>query len=128
HPRRQVRHDALDQLQRALVFLLVVDADGLEFLGQQIAQQLADQALLPVDDRGRARGVGAVPDLGPDPVERLEIADDVLARTRGGRGADDDAAGKPAGVLEFADDAPQAAAPAGRLGLPAPADVIDRWP
>ena len=50
HSWRQPRHDALDELEHALVLLRVVDADGLELLGQQIAKQFSDQALLLVDD------------------------------------------------------------------------------
>ena len=107
------------------MFVLVVDADGLKLLGQQIAQQLADQALFPVDDGRRPRSLGAVPDLGPDAVERLEIADDVLAWTAGGRRADDDAAGEAAGVAELADDAAQPAALVARFDLPRHADMID---
>ena len=39
----------------ALVFLRVVDADRREVVGQQVAQQLGDEALLAVDDGRRAR-------------------------------------------------------------------------
>ena len=44
HFRRQVRQDSLDELQHALVLLHVIDADRLKFIGQQIPQQLPDEA------------------------------------------------------------------------------------
>jgi hypothetical protein len=65
-------------------------------------------------------------DLGPGLVEVGEIAEDVLFRAPGGRGADDDAAGEPVLGPELADDAAQAGALLARLDLAGDADVIDR--
>ncbi len=110
----------------APVLLLVVDADGLEILGQQVAQQLADEALLAVDDRRRARRFGALPHLGPDLVERVEVGDDVFLRTAGGGRADDDAAGEAVRLAKLADDAAQPAALVARFDLAGDADVVDR--
>jgi hypothetical protein len=76
----QVRHDRLDELDHPVELVLVVDADRLVLLGQQVAQQLADQALLLVDERRRAARLRLLPDLGPDRMERLEVLDDVLFR------------------------------------------------
>ena len=126
HLRREVRQDALDELEHALVFLRVVDPDRLELVGQQIAQQLADEALLAVDDRRRARRLALLADLGPDRVERVEVADDVFLRPAGGGGADDDAAGEAVRLAELADDAAQARALLARLDLARDADVIHR--
>ena len=64
----------------------------------QIAKQLADQALLAVHHHRRAGGFGALPDLGPDLVERLQVADDVLFGAPRGRCADDDAARESARI------------------------------
>ena len=47
--------------------------------------QFADEALLAIDDRRRARRLGPLPDFDPDLVERLEVADDVFLGTSGGR-------------------------------------------
>ena len=110
----------------ALVLLRVVDADGLEFVGQQVAQQLADQALLAIDDRRRARRLHPLADLDPDLVEGLEVADDVFFGPAAGGGADDDAAGEAVRLAELADDAAQPAALFARLDLARDADVIDR--
>src|SRR5262249_45043212 len=122
---RQVRHDPLDQLDDALILRRVVDADRLVVFGEQIAQQAADDALLAIEHRRRARRLVALPHLGPDAVKQLEIADDVLLRPPGGGGADDHAAGEAVRVAELADDAAQAAALLARLDLARYADVID---
>ena len=108
------------------MLLRVVDADGLELVRQQIAQQLGDEALLAVDRDRRARRLRLVADLGPDFVERLQVADDVLFRPARRGGADDDAAREAVLLAELADDAPQAAALLARLDLARHADVIDR--
>src|SRR5262245_28167446 len=117
HLRPERRHDALDQLDDALVLRRVVDADGLVVLGQQIAQQAADDALLAEEDGRRARVVHALPDLHPDLVERLEVADDVFLGAAARGGADDDAAGEAVRLAELADDAAQASPLLARLDL-----------
>jgi len=86
HLGRQARHDALDQLEDALILLRVVDANRLKILGQQIAQQPRDDALLLEQERGGARRLVALPHLGPDLVKGVEVAEDVLLRTSGGSG------------------------------------------
>ena len=80
HPRQQVRHDPLDQRDDAPVLLLVVDADRGVVVGQQIAQQLGDQALLLEQHRRGAPRFHLLADLGPDLVEVGQVADDVLLR------------------------------------------------
>ena len=72
----------------------VVDADGLEVLGQQVAQQLGDQALLAVEHGGRPLRLRAAPDLAPHLEEEAQVADDVGLGPAGCGGADDDAAGE----------------------------------
>ena len=84
HARRQGRQDALDQLQHALIVLLVVDADCLELVGEQVAQQLQHEALFTIHDGGGPGGLALLADAGPDLVKRLEVADDVLFRASGG--------------------------------------------
>ena len=126
HLRRQRRHDALDQLEHAAEFDVVVDADGRIFLGQQVAQELGDEALLAVDHRRRARRLGLLADLGPDLVEVAQVRDDVVLGAAGGRGADDDAAGEPVLLAELADDAAQPAALVARFDLARDADVVHR--
>ena len=110
----------------ALVLLRVVDADRLEILGEQVAQQLADQALLAIDDRRRPRRLHALPDVGPDRVERLEVADDVFLRAAGRGRADDDAAREAVRLAELPDDAAQAGTLVARLDLARHADVVHR--
>ena len=63
------------------MLLLVVDADGRVVVGQQVAQQLGDQALLLEEDRRRPPRFHLLADLGPDLVEVGEVADDVFLRT-----------------------------------------------
>ena len=53
----------------APVFLLVVDADGGVVFGQQIAQQLGDEALLLEQHRRRPPRFHALSDLGPHLME-----------------------------------------------------------
>src|SRR6185295_17120045 len=119
------RQDALDQLEDALVVLRAVEADRLELVGQQVAEQLADQALLAVHDGRRTRRFHLLANAGPDPVERLEIADDVFLGPAGGGGADDDAAREAVRFAELAHDAPQPSALVPRLDLARHADMID---
>src|SRR4051812_24319814 len=125
HLRRQARHDPLDQLDDALVLLGVVDADRLEVLGQQIAQQPGDDALLLEQHRRRARRLVALAHLGPDLVERIEVAEDVFLRPAAGRGADDHAAGEAVRLAELADDAAQPRPLLARFDLARHANVID---
>jgi hypothetical protein len=108
HLRREARQDPLNQLQHALVLLRVVDPDCLKVLGQKIAQKLADEALLLIDDRRCARRFHLLPDAGPDDVKGAEIADDVVLGSVGGGGSDDDAAGEAVALAELPDDAAQA--------------------
>src|SRR5688572_1508559 len=124
HLRRERRHDALDELENLAVLVLVVDANGRELLGEQIPQELRHQAGLAVDDRRRPRGLGLLPDLGPDLVEVAQVRDDVLFRPAARGGADDDAAGEAVLLAELADDAAQAAALLARVDLPRHADVV----
>ena len=93
----------------APVFLLVVDADGGVVVGQQVAQQLGDEALLLEQHRRRPPRLHLLPDLGPDLMEVGQVADDVFLRAAAGGGADDDAAGEAVLLAELADDAAQAA-------------------
>src|SRR5262249_14429445 len=93
-------------------------------LGQEIAQQLRDEARLAVDDRRRPLRLGLLPDLRPDLVERLEVADDVLFRPAGRGGADDDPAGEAVRLAELADDAAGPAALRPSLDLAGHADVV----
>ena len=79
-----------------------------------------------IDDRRRARRFHPLADLGPDGVERLEVADDVFLGPAGRGGADDDAAGEAVRLAELADDAAQPRALLARLDLARHADVIDR--
>jgi hypothetical protein len=62
--------------------------------GQQVAQQLGDEALLAVDDRGRSRGLELVPRVLPDVVEVIEVAQDVGFGPAARRRSDDDPAAK----------------------------------
>jgi hypothetical protein len=125
HARGQIRHDALNQVDDAAVFRLVIDANGRVLLGQQIAQQLADEALLAVDDGGRAHRLHLLANLQPDLMEVRQIVEDVLLRApRSGR-ADDDAAREVPLLAELADDAAQAAPLVARVDLPRDADVVD---
>jgi hypothetical protein len=70
HLRREVRKDALHEFQPALVLLRMVDPDGLEVFGQQVAEEFPDQALLAIDDGRRPGGFHPLADVGPDGVER----------------------------------------------------------
>ena len=126
HPRDQVRHDPLDQRQHAAVLLLVVEADRAVIVGQQVAQQLGDEALLLEQHRRRTARLHPAADLGPDLVEVGEVADDVFLRSAGGGGADDDAAGEAVLLAELLDDAAQAGPLVARFDLARDADVIDR--
>src|SRR5438105_8979139 len=74
----------------------------------------------------RARRLVALPHLGPDLVECVEVAEDVLLRAAAGRRPDDDAAGEAVRLAELADDAAQTAALLARFDLARHADVIHR--
>ena len=87
---------------------------------------LADEALLAVDHRRRARRLELVARVLPDVVEVVEVAQDVGFGAAAGRGADDDAAAEPVLLAEFLDDAAQPVALVARLDLAGHADVIDR--
>ena len=104
----------------------VVDANRGEFLREQVAQELRHEALLAIDDRGRPRRLGFLPDLGPHPVEVAQVRNDVILGTPGRGGADDDAAGEPVLLAELADDASQSAAFLSRVDLAGHAHVVDR--
>ena len=108
------------------MLLVVVEADGRVVVGEQIAQQLDDQALLLEEDRRRPARFHLLADLGPDLVEPGEVADDVLFRAAGGGGADDHAADEPVLLAEGLDDAAQAGTLLPRLDLARHADVVDR--
>ena len=94
-------------VDHAAVLLLVVDADGGVVLGEQVAQQLRDEALLLEQHGRRAARFHPLADLGPDLVEVGEVADDVVLRPAARGGADDDAAGEAVLLAELADDAAQ---------------------
>ena len=108
HARREVRHDALDELEHTPVFGLAVDANRLEFVGQEVAQQFPDEALLLVHDCRRPARIHLLPDLEPRLMERVEVGDDVFFAAARGGGADDDAASEAVLFAELADDAAQA--------------------
>src|SRR5207248_10014368 len=114
---REVRHDPLHELEHATVLDLVVDENGLVVLGEQIPQQAADDALLAIEDRRRTRRFVALAHLGPDLVERLEVADDVFLGPPARRRADDHAAGEAVRLAKLADDAAQPAPLFSRLDL-----------
>src|SRR5215467_3783606 len=125
HPRRQVRHDASDELEHPVVLLFVVDTNRLEFVGQEIAQKFADETLLAVDNgRGPFR-LHVLADVEPRLMERLQVGQDVFLGTTGGCRADDDAGRKTTLLAELADDAPQACPLLARLDLARDADVVD---
>ena len=124
HARREVRHDAADELERALVFLRVVDADRGVIVGQQVAQQLGDEARLLVDRDRRALLLAALPHVDPDLVEVIQVRQDVVLRPARGRGADDHAAAEVVLLAELADNAAQARALLAAVDLPRDADVI----
>ena len=126
HLGRQHRQDALHQVERLLIDLRAVDADGLEFVGQQVAEQLADQVLLPVDHRRRPRRLHPLADLGPDGVEGLQVGEDVFLGPAGRGGPDDDAAAESVRFTKLADDAAQPRPLVARFDLPRHADVVDR--
>ena len=94
--------------------------------GQQIAQQLGDQALLAINHRRRARRFELVARVLPDAVEIVEVAQDVGVGAAAGRGADDDAAAEAVLLAELLDDAAQAVALVARVDLAGDADVVDR--
>ena len=73
-------------------------------------EQFGDKALFPVDNRRRPHRVQLVARLLPDPVEVLQVADDVVLRPARSGSADDDAASEAFGVAKLANDPPQAAA------------------
>ena len=98
--------------------------DRTVIVGQQITQQLGDQALLLEQDGRRPPRLHLLPDLGPDLVEVGEVGDDVLFRSAGGRRADDHAAGETVLVAELLDDAAQAGALFSGLDLPGDADMV----
>ncbi len=88
---------------------LVVYPDGAVILGEQIAEQLRDKALLLEQDGGRTAGLHLLPDLRPDLMEVGKVADDVRFGAAGGCGADDDPAGEPVCFTERLDDPAEAA-------------------
>src|SRR5262249_20462946 len=107
HSRREVRHDALDELEHAAVFDVVVDANRLEFVREQIAGQLADESLPLIHHGRRALCIHLLPDLEPGLVERLQVRDDVFFAAARCRRAYDDAAREAVLLAEFTDDAAQ---------------------
>src|SRR5215813_1665973 len=126
HPRRQVRHDAPDELEHPVVLLFVIDANRLELVGQQIAQKLADETLLAVDNGGGPFRLHVLADVEPGLMERLQVGQDVFLAATGGRRADDDASREATLLPELTDDAPQACPLVARLDLARDADVVDR--
>ena len=90
------------------MLLLVVDSDGRVVVGQEVAQQLRDQALFLEQERRRPAPFHPLADFGPHLMEVREVADDVLFGAAGGSRPDDDAAGKSVLLAEGADDAAQA--------------------
>jgi hypothetical protein len=108
------------------MLLRIVDADGGKVVGEQVAKQLRYQALLAIDNGGRAGRFRLLSNLRPDPVEVAQVRNDVLFRPAGGRGPDDDAAGKAVLLPEFPHDAAQPAALFARIDLSGNADVVDR--
>ena len=126
HPRHQVRHDPLDQRDHPAVFQLVVDPDRGVVVGEQVAQQLDDEALLLEQDGRRPAAFHLLADLGPDLVEVGEVAEDVFLGPAGSGGADDHAAGEAVLLAELADDAAEPGALVARLDLARDADVIHR--
>ncbi len=108
HTRQQARHDPLDERRHAAVFRLIVQADRRVVVGQHVAEQLRDEALLLEEDRRRAAVLHLVADLGPDLMEVGEIAHDVRFGAAAGGGADDDAADEAVLFAKLLDDAAQA--------------------
>ena len=103
----------------------IVDADRRVVVGQQIAQQLRDQARLLVDGDRRAALLAALPHVDPDLVEVIQVGEDVFLRSARRRGADDHAAAEAVLLAEFLDDAAQARALVAAVDLARDADVID---
>ncbi len=95
-------------------------------VGEQVAQQLGDEALLLEQHRRGPARLHLLPDLGPDLVKVGQVADDVFLRAAAGGGPDDDATGKAVLLAELADDAAETPALFSRINLPRHADVIDR--
>ena len=114
----------LDQIQHPLVFLSVVDPDGLIVVVEQVAKQSADDARLAVEHGRRSRRFHLLADLRPDFVEGLEVADDVFLGTPRRGGTDDHPSGKSVRLAEFADDGAQPAALLAGVDLARDADVI----
>jgi hypothetical protein len=104
---------------------LVVDADGRVVVGQQIAEQLRDEALLLEEQRGRPARLHLLPDLGPHLVEVGQVADDVVFRPPAGSGPNDHAPGEAVLLAELADDAAQPCPLFTRFDLSRDAHVID---
>ncbi len=123
--RHHARHDPLDQAERSSVLLLVVDPNRRKVVGQKVAQQLGDQALLAVDNGGSPFLFGLVARLGPQLVEVRQIRDDVFFRTPAGRRTQDDAARKPVLLAELSDDAAQSTALRPGIDLSGDPNMID---
>src|SRR6185503_4662125 len=123
--RRQRRHDALDQLDDPLVLDRVVDADRRVVVGQQVAEQLRDEALLLVEHCRRAPRLGLLPHLGPHLMEVAQVGDDVFLGTSSRRRTDDQPAREAGLFAELADDAAKTGALLARVDLAGDAHVVD---
>ena len=97
-----------------------------ELLGQQVAQQLGDEALFAEQHGGRPLGFAPALDLGPDLLEVRQVGRDVFFRAVGRGRADDDAARQARLLAELLHDRAQPPALVARFDLPRHADVIDR--
>src|SRR5262245_24292001 len=120
------RHDALDELQHALVLERIVDADRRVLLGEQVAKELRHEALLLVHHSRGARGFGLLTDLGPHLVEIAQVRDDVVLGTMGGGRPDHQTAAEARLLAELPHDPAQARPLVPRIDLPGYANVIHR--
>ena len=116
----------LISVNHPLVLDGVVEPDGGELLGEQVAQQFRDEALFAEQDGRRALGFATPLHLGPDLLEIGEVGHDVFFGPVRRRRADDHAAGQARLLAEPLDDGPQPPPLVARLDLARHADVIDR--
>ena len=127
HPVHEVGHDPLDQHQRPLVLLVAVDPNRRKVGGQEISEQLRDQALLTMHHRRGAALVHLLPRISPDLMEIVQVADDIFLGSAGRRRPEDHATGEPAIFSELLHDAAESSALIPGVDLPGDADMVHRW-
>ena len=84
--------ESLDEAQDALVGFFVIDPDGLEAVGQLIAQDALHDVEIVMQQRRRGLLFGLGADVLPQVVEELHVAGDLFFGAAFGGGAGDESA------------------------------------